>query len=307
MTDKSILIVDDSKTARRQILDALEQASLFSSYYEAGGVLEAFKTVVSRPVDVVICDLVMPEMDGFKFLSMMTAREDLRDIPVIILTGREDLHTKIKGLEQGASDYVTKPFDPGELLARVKVQLKIKGLQDSLKHSNERLRELSNTDPLTTLFNRRCLMDVLERELQRSERTGSPLSLVMADIDHFKRINDNHGHQQGDEVLKKVAELLRRHLRQYDCAARFGGEEFALVLPESNLVQAVQAAERIREAATHLRFPEPIHDLKITISFGVATFPRACIKTVDDLIREADAALYEAKGDGRNRVGVVAR
>jgi diguanylate cyclase (GGDEF)-like protein len=127
----------------------------------------------------------------------------------------------------------------------------------------------------------------------------------MADIDYFKKINDTYGHQQGDLVLKMVAELMRKHLRQYDSAARFGGDEFALVLPESTLVQAVQVAERIRVNASQLTFPPPLQNLRITISFGVAALPRPNVKTVDDLIREADGALYHAKGDGRNRVAIV--
>ncbi len=300
--EKSILIVDDSPVARLQIIEALRKTSLFNHYGEASSVLEGLKAALGRQYDLVICDLEMPEMDGFKFLGMMSSRDDLRDIPVIMLTGREDLETKIRGLEQGASDYVTKPFDAGELVARVKVQLKIKALQDSLKRSNDLLRELSNTDPLTGLHNRRHLMETIEKELRRSERGQIPMSIVMGDIDNFKEINDTFGHQKGDEILKTVADLLLRHLRQYDCAARFGGEEFALVLPQSNLMQAVQIAERIREAARKLTFQGSPEGFRLTISFGVASYPHPRIHTVDDLIREADAALYAAKHEGRNRV-----
>ncbi|MBE0599214.1 MAG: diguanylate cyclase [Desulfuromonadales bacterium] len=302
---RSVLVIDDSKTTRQQILEILAKTSLFSQQHAAGGVLEGFKVVIDHPVDLIICDLEMPGMDGFKFLSLLNAREELRDIPVIMLTGREDLETKIRGLEQGASDYVTKPFDPGELVARIKVQMKIKSLRDSLKESNQRLTELSNTDPLTGLSNRRCLMETLEREIQRSRRGGSTMSMIMADIDFFKKINDTYGHQVGDEVIKTVADLLRSHLRSYDLAARFGGEEFVLVLPGSSLVQAVQAAERIRTAASLLSFPPPAERLRLTISLGVATYPRGRIESVDDLVREADSALYKAKGEGRNRVAVV--
>ncbi len=300
--EKSILIVDDSPVARQQIIEALRKTPLFSHYGEAGSVLEGFKAALNHPYDVVICDLEMPGVDGFKFLGMMSSQDDLRDVPVIMLTGREDLETKIKGLDQGASDYVTKPFDTGELVARVKVQLKIKSLQDNLKRSNELLRELSNTDPLTGLYNRRFLMEMLEKEMRRCQRTDIPMSMVMADIDKFKQINDTFGHQQGDEVLRAVAALLLKHLRQYDCAARFGGEEFALILPQSNLKQAVQAAERIREAAGMLTFSGLMKGYRLTISFGVASYPHPKIHTMDDLIREADAALYAAKSEGRNRV-----
>lgn len=301
----SILIIDDSKGVRLQILDVLQKTSLFQRYHEAGSVIEAFKIVLNEPVDVILCDLEMPGMDGFKFLNMVSAREDLRNIPVIMITGRTDSETKIRGLEQGASDYVTKPFEPGELVARVKVQLKIKSLQDSLKKSNLELLQLSNTDPLTHLSNRRCLMDTLEKELKRSERSHSPLSLIMVDIDHFKRVNDSYGHQQGDVVLIEVAKVLLEHLREYDMAARFGGEEFSLVLPETDLLPAVQVAERLRVAATQLSFPPPLHELKLTISLGVATFPHSKLRSVDDLVRGADEALYLAKREGRNRVAVM--
>ena len=304
--DPSILIIDDSKIARQEIVDILKGTSLFQFFYEASNGIEGFKMVLNTPPDVIICDLEMPGMDGFKFLSMLNSKEDLRDIPVIMVTGREDQDAKIQGLELGASDYVTKPFDSGELVARVKVQLKIKSLQDSLKKTNHLLLELSNTDPLTHLFNRRCLMETLTKELQRSARTNTPLSLLMVDIDHFKKVNDTFGHQQGDVVLKALADLLRAHLRQYDMAARFGGEEFSLVLPETDLVQAAHVAERLRQAASKLNFSGRLKDLRVTVSIGAATFPGGNIKTVDDLIREADYALYNAKREGRNRVETMA-
>src|SRR5512138_3718941 len=162
---KSILIIDDSETVREQIIQTLMRVtSLFDHYYEAADGIEGFKQVMTRRVSLIVCDLEMPRMDGFKFLGMLQTREELRDIPVIMLTGREDRDLKIKGLEQGACDYVTKPFDAGELIARVRVQLKIRTLQDELKRSNEKLQELSNTDPLTMLYNRRYMMNALERE-----------------------------------------------------------------------------------------------------------------------------------------------
>ncbi len=300
--EKTILIIDDSKVGRQHILEILQQNSLFSRYLEAGDGLEGFKKVIATPVDVVLCDIDMPGIDGFKFLAMIKTREELRDIPVIMLTGKENREDKIRGLELGASDYVTKPFDPGELVARVKVQLKIKSLQDSLKESNQLLLELSNTDPLTRLANRRHLMDTLAREFKRSDRAGSPFSLVMTDIDHFKRINDTFGHQVGDEVLAEVANLMRAHLREYDLAARYGGEEFALVLPDADLDMALQVAERLRQSATRLTFTGPMAGESLTVSLGVACSPHDAIRSVDDLIRTADDALYLAKKEGRNRV-----
>jgi diguanylate cyclase (GGDEF)-like protein len=299
----SILIIDDSAVVRQQILTTLRKAALFETHHEAADGIEGFKAALNQSFDVIVCDLEMPGMDGFKFLAMRNSREELRDVPVIMLTGREDLETKIRGLDQGASDYVTKPFDPAELVARVRVQLKIKTLQDALKKSNQLLLQLSNTDPLTGLHNRRYLMDTLAREVERSCRTDIPLSLVMIDIDHFKRVNDTYGHQVGDAVLVAVAALLQGQLRPYDTAARFGGEEFVQVLPSTELAAAGAVAERLRKLTANLSFAkEGAADLELTISAGVAIVSPGSIVNADDLIRQADTALYRAKQDGRNRV-----
>lgn len=298
----SILIIDDSDTIREQIIQTLMRFGVFDRYLEAGDGIEAFKTLLGTQVDLVLCDLEMPRMDGFKFLAMVKTREELRDIPIIMLTGREDRELKIRGLEQGACDYVTKPFDPGELMARVKVQLKIKMLQDELKKSNDLLKRLSNTDHLTQLYNRRYMMEVLEREFQRSQRKASPISMVIMDIDHFKRVNDQYGHQNGDLVLSTIARLAREDRRSYDVAVRYGGEEFVLVLPETSHDEATMVAERLREKVLQISFSGELRELRVTISMGVATYPASNLATIEDLIREADAALYRAKQGGRNRV-----
>ncbi|ACM19453.1 response receiver-modulated diguanylate cyclase [Geotalea daltonii FRC-32] len=297
----SILIIDDSNQVRAQIVKTLQKVSLFDDYLEAADGIEAFKLVLNSPVDLILCDLEMPRMDGFKFISMLQTRDELKDIPVIMLTGREDRDLKIKGLEEGACDYVTKPFDAGELVARVKVQLKIKCLQDELKRSNELLKQLSNTDPLTHLYNRRYLMEALDREYQRAARKESSLSLIIIDIDHFKKVNDNYGHQQGDVVLAAVAALLKKMVRSYDVAARYGGEEFVVLLSETALSQAMLFAERFRCAVQEIVFTGKMNGLTITVSLGVATFPSAKVDCVDSLFRQADEALYKAKQGGRNK------
>jgi len=298
----SVLIIDDSDAVREKIIKTLEVFDLFDRYYEAEDGLEGFKKLLSSPVDIILCDLEMPRIDGFKFLSMLKSRPDLQDLPVIILTGMNDRELKIKGLEQGASDYITKPFDPEELVARVKVHLKIKNLQDDLKRSNELLLELSNTDHLTGLFNRRYLMETLEKEVQRSVRKGGNLSLIILDIDHFKQVNDTYGHLQGDVVLQKVALQLQKELRSYDIASRYGGEEFVAVLPDATLAEAVFVAERVRSSVQTVKFSGALSPLSITVSMGVASFPTANCSTVDDFIKLADDALYRAKANGRNRV-----
>jgi diguanylate cyclase (GGDEF)-like protein len=171
-----------------------------------------------------------------------------------------------------------------------------------LIRSNELLKTLSDTDSLTRLYNRRFLMETLEKEMQRAQRKMANLSLVILDIDHFKRINDTHGHHNGDLVLVTAAELIHSGLRCYDTAARYGGEEFVLVLPETPHAGALLVAERLRKAVQALRFPPPMESLVVTVSIGVATFPAALIDSVDALFRQADDALYRAKHNGRNRV-----
>ncbi len=298
----TVLIIDDSDNVRDLIIRTLKEVSLFDCYREARDGIEGIRSLIDVKADLIICDLEMPRMDGFKFMSMAISRKELRDIPIIMLTGREDRDLKIKGLEQGACDYVTKPFDAGELVARVKVQLKIKALQDELKKSNELLQELSNTDPLTHLYNRRYLTKVLNSELLRAERNGDCVALIMVDIDHFKKINDTYGHQNGDKVLAKIAETSQKQLRCYDIAARYGGEEFVLVLPGTPLTGGTEVAERLREEVHALSFPAPMEKLKVTISLGVAVFPSPLADDMESLIRQADEALYRAKQNGRNRV-----
>ena len=298
----SVLIIDDLVTVREQIIRTLEPFKLFDRYYEAEDGLDGFKKLLSSPVDIILCDLEMPRIDGFKFLNMLKNRPELQDVPVIILTGMNDRERKLKGLEQGASDYITKPFDHEELVARVKIHLKIKTLQDELKRSNEKLQKLSNTDHLTELFNRRYMMEVLEKEVQRSVRKGSDLSIIMLDVDHFKQVNDRYGHLQGDVILKRVALQLKQELRSYDCAARYGGEEFISILPDSSLQQSLLVADRIRLAIQAFKFDEPLAPLCLTASLGVAHFSMEQSVTVDGFIKQADDALYRAKANGRNRV-----
>ncbi len=298
----SILIIDDTTIARKQIIETLRNAGLFEHYFEASDGVAGFKTLLNEKIDIVLCDVEMPGMDGFKFLQMVNTCETLRDIPILLLTSHDGMETKIRGLEQGASDYITKPFIPEELLARVKIHLKIKTLQDNLKQSNQSLLQLSMTDPLTELNNRRHLMEILDKEFERSHRTDHPLAFLMIDIDHFKQVNDTYGHVQGDVVLQIISREITSELRQYDTAARFGGEEFALLLPETSTEQAFIVAERLRKSITDIKFSGSMSGLIITVSIGIASLPHPGINSAEDLIRLADDALYTAKKNGRNRV-----
>lgn len=300
-----VLVIDDSAVIREQVVRTLRDVGLFEQYKEAKDGLEGFKALIECKADLVICDVDMPRMDGFKFLQLVASRPDLQGLPIIMLTGMMDFNSKIKGLEQGASDYLTKPFDSGELVARVKVQLKIKSLQDELKKANEQLKRLTNIDHLTNLFNRRYLSEILEGEFFRARRNRENLSLVIIDIDFFKNVNDTYGHQNGDVVLASVAGLAQQQLRAYDSAARYGGEEFVLLLPGTSLHGGAMVAERLRQSVLEFSFPPPMQDLTLTISAGVATYPSPHIDSVDSLFRQADEALYRAKQNGRNRVEIM--
>lgn len=298
---RTLLIIDDSKAIRQQIHDILQDGELFQHILQAEDGIKGFKILVENDVDIILCDVEMPGIDGLKFLALLQSRDELRDKPVIMLTSHKDVATKVRGLQSGASDYVTKPFEPAELVARLRVHLQLKTLQDELKRSNSLLLELSQTDPLTHLFNRRHLIDVLDTELIRSQRHQTNCSLILADIDHFKRVNDRYGHQKGDEVLVCVAALLLDKMRPYDLAARYGGEEFCLVLPETTLKEAFDVAERIRSRVETLQFDSDDNALNLTMSLGVASYSEDLEETLDELISRADKALYAAKAKGRNR------
>ena len=298
-----ILIVDDNALIRSEIKAVLMKDGSFSHFMEAADGLTAFKTIMETPPDLVLCDLVMPGFDGLKFLGLKASRKELEQIPVIILTAEDDLDRKAEILERGAQDYVTKPFHEKELLARVRIHTKLKLLQDELREKNVLLETLSVTDVLTGLANRRRLMTRLEEEVARARRYKTPLSVVMIDIDHFKHVNDVHGHAMGDEVLRNIGAMLKAGVRTTDLAARYGGEELTLVLPHTDIPAAVQVAENLRE-----RFAELEHRLdgvtvKKTVSMGVAARDgQGDMPSAEDLLKYADEALYCAKQNGRNRV-----
>jgi two-component system, cell cycle response regulator len=296
---EALLIVDDSITVRTAIRKVLEPTGLFRSYVEARDGHEALREIERHPVDVIICDLVMPGLDGFAFLQLIKANPSYGDIPVLMLTGQESVAKKVAGLELGASDYVTKPFAKDELIARVRVHLKLKLLQD-------RLREASVTDYLTARFNRRHFMQVFYREFERAKRHGHPLSLIILDVDHFKRINDTCGHVQGDRVLVEVAAVVSANVRGEDVVARYGGEEFVILLPHVDEAGALVAAEKVRAAVAAIPFAD-LEAAPVTISLGLVTFQGASpgTATIDTVLMLADSALYAAKAAGRNRVSVV--
>jgi len=297
------LIIDDSPVVRRALRKALEESGLFGDVVEAADGAEALDRVggdLGEHLDLVLCDLLMPGVDGFEVLARLQADPRLADVPVIVLTGEEDLETKVQALESGASDYLTKPFADAELLARAKVHRNLKHLREELREANAQLRELAIRDPLTGVFNRRHWDSLLSAELDRTRRYGRSVGLILADLDYFKGINDRFGHAVGDRVLTAAAEVLIERVRSHDVVGRFGGEEFVVLLPETGLDEAVSVAERLRAGIAALVFPD-LDGLEARSSFGVAE-ARGGMARADELVAAADAALYRAKRAGRDRV-----
>ena len=276
-------------------------AGLFGTYLTAGDGVEGLKVLAEINPDLVICNLEMPRLDGIRFLQLVNAQPQLRETPVIIVTSNAERKLKLLGLEHGASDYLTKPVDEDELVARVKIQLKIKKLQDELRAAKNHFKELSDTDPLTGLYNRRFFSEILESELQRARRLKSCVSLLVADIDHFKSVNDKYGHQVGDHVLVEVADCLRKGLRSYDVASRYGGEEFVLILPATPAEAGIEVAERLRRSVENMILEAPMEG-PVTVSIGISSFPDGEADDAYSLVRRADKALYRAKKNGRNRI-----
>ncbi|HET7543310.1 MAG TPA: diguanylate cyclase [Polyangiaceae bacterium] len=298
-----ILVVDDSASIRTQLKGVLQQVEGFDQFIEAGDGLQAFKLMLERHPDLVVCDLIMPVFDGLKFLSLRATRPELAGIPVIMLTAESDANRKVEVLDQGASDYVTKPFNDRELLARVKVHYRLKALQDQLREANKRLEALADTDGLTGLYNRRYFDALLGRELQRTERYKTPLGLVLLDIDHFKKINDSFGHSTGDEVLRNVARLVTASVRVTDTVARYGGEEFAIVFTQTTASGVTEVTERLRQRLADFTHESQGNRLQCSSSFGISVCDgRAPTPSARELIERADRALYQAKRSGRNCV-----
>jgi two-component system cell cycle response regulator len=240
-----------------------------------------------------LLDLDMPDMSGFDVCRILKTDPELCLIPVLFLSGSGTSDDKVRGLDLGAVDYITKPFDDFELRARVRAAIRTKELQDLLI-------EHAHIDPLTGIPNRRALTDRLRMEWARIQRHGGELSFIMADIDHFKRVNDTYGHSTGDKALQEVARTIARQCRKSDLAARYGGEEFAIVVPNEGLSGAVHLAERCRQEIEKINLPAKGEPICPTASFGVAD--AVGLSSAESLVDRADQALYRAKAAGRNRV-----
>jgi two-component system, cell cycle response regulator len=241
-------------------------------------------------------------MDGVTLCHDLKSNPEFKARYIILLTGEAEQADKVLGLDLGADDYITKPFQPPELLARIRAAKRIVDLQKELMESNKRLELLSITDGLTKLYNHRHFQDELARAFEESERYGRPLSLAIVDLDFFKKVNDTYGHAVGDEVLKAVSHIFQESIRSTDLAARYGGEEFAVMMPETDLAEAMVFAEKIRGLVENLPVVTPAATIPVTVSIGVGSVPHSRIHTAKELVVAADKALYRAKRNGRNQV-----
>jgi two-component system cell cycle response regulator len=300
----AILLVEDEPTTRLMTARQLKRAG-YEVEAVANGV-EALARLRDRFFPLLLTDWEMPEMDGLELCRAVRESSLEGYVYTILLTARDSKAHIIEGLQAGADDYLTKPVDDSELMARLNTGRRILELERSLKAANHEKHLLSITDPLTGTFNRRYLMEQLQKEIERARRYSRPLTAVLCDIDHFKRVNDTHGHQAGDDVLRGFALLLTSTSRKgVDWVARYGGEEFVIVLPETTVEDGAAFAEKIRTLVAERKFTTSAGSLAITSSFGVAGYDRVDGNdeaSIDHLIAYADLCLYRSKEAGRNRV-----
>ena len=298
----TVLIADDSLVVRAVVRARLEDEGY--DVVEAHDGDTALAMCVQSPPDVVLLDVEMPGLDGHQVLARLKSDETLKDIPVVFLTGRTSMEDVVAALHAGAHDYLKKPFEAAELVARVGAAAHVKKLQDRLRERNADLERVSRTDLLTGLYNRRHLEEQLGREHITARRSHRDLGVLLLDIDHFKRVNDTYGHAAGDRVLCDFAERMTRQLRAGDVAGRWGGEEFLVILPSTDLNGSLHVAERIRAIvdATPFATSETGPAISVTVSGGCVVGPAG---TPDDLVSAAHDGLYAAKDAGRNRIVVA--
>lgn len=320
----SLLIVDDEPINIQVAASYLKTPDLKVSF--ATSAAEALQRLEVIPVDMLLLDVMMPDMDGLELCRQVKARPEFKDIPVLFLTAKTDKQTLLDAFQAGAADYIAKPFFAAELQARVRAHLKLRELQkrleanmnelnlqilkalkteeellesrQALTRANQILAERSQKDALTGLCNRRRATELMEYEDARNLRQNRPLGLLLLDLDHFKLVNDNHGHETGDRVLIEAAKLLTALLRQQDTPARWGGEEFIALLPETDLEGTRRVAEKVRRAFEQA--PWGLGGAPVTVSIGYCTKNKG--ETWKEVLARADRYLYSSKNEGRNRI-----
>ena len=299
----TVLIAEDDPIFRRVLETRFKRWDYGVTAVENG--LDAWEVLQKEDAPrLAILDWMMPGMDGIELCRKIRSRGQGPYQYVLLLTAKDDKQDVITGLEAGADDYLTKPFDMDELRARVRTGKRILDLQAALIKAQVDLQSAAAHDALTGLWNRGAILDLLRREVSRRKRTGDTLGVVMADIDHFKKINDTHGHLTGDVVLQEVSRRLAANVRPYDAVGRYGGEEFLIVFPGCNANNVLVGAERLRHCIADQPIETDVGRIPVTLSLGLAAASHGETEKPDceTLLRHADEALYAAKARGRNRV-----
>jgi two-component system, cell cycle response regulator len=295
-----ILIAEDDPVTRRLLQVTLERWQ-FEVTAVADGVAAWEALTRDDAPSLAILDWIIPGIDGPEICRKLRGEKRNRYTYIVLLTSKSRPEEILEGLDAGADSYILKPFDPMDLRMRLQSGCRIAGIEDELLAAHDSLREQAARDPLTGLWNRRAILDILEREIFRAAREGNSLSLIMADIDHFKQVNDRFGHLAGDAVLRETARRMQSVLRPYDSVGRYGGEEFSIIVPCCEKSAASSVAARVGHAISSAPVLTPDGHISVTVSLGVTTV-RGTKSDPDFLLRSADAALYRAKQGGRNRV-----
>ncbi|MBI9016956.1 MAG: diguanylate cyclase [Phycisphaerae bacterium] len=296
MTDekeRKVLAIDDNQTNLALLRVYMKQMGVKS--LSATSAVEGIDIAIEENPDLIFLDIMMPEVDGFECCQRLKSDTRTAHIPIIFVSAKGQAADKVDGLKRGAMDYISKPFDPAELRARVSIVLQMIAMQ-------EKLVDQANTDGLTGLSNRRHFFEVFERQLLEYKLTQKNVSVIMLDLDHFKNVNDTYGHQGGDIALKQLASIIKDNIYPLDLAARYGGEEFVIMMPDTNLDKAYQAAEKIRTIICDSQWDIAGNVADITASLGVASTSQDGTYNVHELLKQADGGLYAAKARGRNCV-----
>ena len=299
-TGAAVLVLDDNEIDANKVVDTLRQDD--DIVIATDTVEEMFDYAMKREFDLIIVNLNLREQDSLRQCSRLRSAERTRQIPILLVVEEDQIERLAKGFDLGINDYLIKPIDRNELLARARTQIRRWRYQGRLRETYERSIEMALIDSLTGLYNRRYLNAHIDGQIERITLSGKALSLMMFDIDFFKAINDEYGHAAGDEVLQELARRVTHNLRSFDTVARYGGEEFVVVMPDTEIAIACTVAERLRAdiASRTFAISRPAGEVNVTVSVGVAS-ARLSGETTPDLLRRADEALFSAKRNGRNR------
>jgi two-component system cell cycle response regulator len=300
-----VLVAEDEIVSRR-----LLETTLRRWKYDVVSAVDGLEAAaILRAPDapkLAVLDWLMPGMDGAQLCREIRQSETDSYTYILLLTSKHTKRDVVQGLEAGADDYLAKPFDPQELRVRLRTGKRILYLLDQLTAARETLRDLAARDPLTGLWNHNSIIELLNSELNRAERQETSVGVVLIDLDHFKAINDRHGHLTGDQVLREAALALRGAVRPYDAVGRLGGEEFLVVLPGCDEINAMSHAERLRQALAGISFPDALGEIEVSASLGVTVVRPGSAADAQSAIRAADVAMYAAKNGGRDRVEFLA-